>query len=199
MNKKVVNCHKCGWHGYFGIKSESKPQKEYKLPETKNLTELSQDNLNFFLERGITQNTVIRNQIKNGLSGWFAFTYYEGEVIVNMKYRKGREKKFMQAGEAKPTMYKYNDINGQNEIIICEGEFDALSWEEAGFKNAIIAKQLPDSVAAKRKRVRGKYFWSYGLWQSACNDKLFFRHKKYFILLPCSPAKNYHYLQNLYT
>ena len=34
MNKKVVNCHKCGWHGYFGIKSESKPKKEYRLPQS---------------------------------------------------------------------------------------------------------------------------------------------------------------------
>ena len=141
MNKKVVNCHKCGWHGYFGIKSESKPKKEYRLPETRNLTQLSQNNLNFFLERGITQETVARNQIKNGKGDWFAFVYYEGEVMVNMKYRKGREKQFMQAGEAKPTMYKYNDIVGQNEIIICEGEFDALSWEEAGFKNATSVNQ----------------------------------------------------------
>lgn len=141
MSKAVANCHKCGWHGYFGVKSESKPKKEYKLPQRTNLTELTIETVDYFFSRGISQNVLVRNKITNAKGNWFAFMYYEGETLVNMKFRKVNEKKFMQAPEAKPTMYKYNDIVGKNEIIICEGEFDALAWEEAGYLNATSVNQ----------------------------------------------------------
>jgi twinkle protein len=110
------------------------------LPDTKNLTELSKEHLDFFTQRKISQSTLIRNGIKTAKNNYIAFPYMEGDTIVNIKYRT-TDKKFMQAPEAKQTMYKYNDIVGQKVIIICEGEFDALSWEEAGFLNATSVSQ----------------------------------------------------------
>lgn len=133
MNLKVFHCHKCEFKGSFGERVEKEIYKDYKLPDSKNLTELSLKHLQEFSRRGINQSTVIRNKIKSALNDYYAFVYYEGETVVNMKYRKFGEKKFMQAAEAKPTMYKYNDIVNSEKIIVCEGEFDALAWEEAGY------------------------------------------------------------------
>jgi twinkle protein len=137
---KLVNCHKCGWAAYYGEPTFKKNEVVYKLPETKNLTELSKDHLNFFTQRRISQQTILRNEIKTAKGNYIAFQYKEGDIVVNIKYRTP-EKKFMQSPEAKQTMYKYNDILGKKEIILCEGEIDALSWEEAGFLNATSVSQ----------------------------------------------------------
>ena len=61
---KLVNCHKCGWTAYYGEKFK-KQEVAYKLPETKNLTELSKEHLDFFTQRRISQETLIRNEIKS--------------------------------------------------------------------------------------------------------------------------------------
>lgn len=141
VNLKTFHCHKCSWSGYFGERNEKEQYKEYKLPPTNKLTQLNKEHLNIFLKRRITEDTIIRNKIQSAQGDWYAFVYYEGETIVNMKYRSGKEKRFMQAPEAKPTMYKYNDIANSDKIIICEGEFDALSWEEAGYRFATSVNQ----------------------------------------------------------
>jgi len=133
LNLHVCNCHKCGYKAFFGERDTKELYKDYKLPDAKNLTQLTLEHLQCFSRRGITQETVIRNGIKSAKNDYYAFVYYEGETVVNMKYRHSKEKKFMQAPEAKPTMYKYNDIANSDKIIICEGEFDALAWEEAGY------------------------------------------------------------------
>lgn len=135
---QTFNCHKCGWNGYYGEQTFKKV--EYKLPNTVNFTELTLEHLQYFTSRLITQQTVIRNEIKSS-NGWYAFQYKEGDTVVNVKARKHGEKKYFQAAEAKQTMYKYNDIVGQKTIIVCEGEWDALSWEEAGFNFATSVSQ----------------------------------------------------------
>jgi len=144
LKDEVLKCHKCGFSGKFG-KVDKISKMEYKTPNIGNHTDLSDEHLQYFSKRGITQKTVIRNKIKSS-KDWIALPYYEEASVVNVKYRHGKEKKFHQAKEAKPTMYKYNDITGQNQIIICEGEFDALSWEEAGFLNATSVNQGAPNV-----------------------------------------------------
>lgn len=146
LTLKVCNCHKCGFKAYFGERDIKEQYKDYKLPDRKNLTDLTSEHLQCFSKRGITQNTVIRNGIRSAYNDFYAFVYYEGETIVNMKYRHSKEKKFMQATDAKPTMYKYNDIVNSDKIIICEGEFDALAWEEAGYLFATSVNQGAPNV-----------------------------------------------------
>ena len=132
LSEKRYHCFKCEWKGYFGEKTKFE-KVEYKLPVVNNLTDLTDSHLKEFTDRLITQPTLIRNEVKTAKNNYYAFVYKEGEQIVNVKYRMCGEKKFMQAPEAKPTMYKYNDIVNSKTIIVCEGEFDALSWEEAGY------------------------------------------------------------------
>lgn len=139
LTTSLFNCHKCGWTGFFGERAT--PVREYVKPNIGNLTELSDEHLMYISKRGITQKTAVRNKLKSAKGDWFCFPYYESDEVVNLKYRPTKKKGFMQAKEAKHTMYKYNDIVNQSEIIICEGEFDALSWEEAGYLNATSVNQ----------------------------------------------------------
>lgn len=143
-SRKLFNCHKCGFAGYYGEPDKSIVV-EYKKPDTGNLTSLKDSHLSKFTGRGITQDVVIRNDIKSAKGDWWAFPYYEGGDIVNVKYKsidnKTNKKKLMQSGGAKQTVYKYNDIIESKSIIICEGEEDALSWEVAGIDWACSVSQ----------------------------------------------------------
>ena len=49
---------------------------------------------------------------------------------------------------AEKIFYGLDDIEGCQEIIICEGEIDKLSFEEAGFRNVI---SVPDGAPVKVK------------------------------------------------
>lgn len=64
------------------------------------------------------------------------FNYFEGDVLVNKKYRSGN-KKFTQSKNGKPIFYNLNAIIGQDECYITEGELDVLALYEIGIKNAI--------------------------------------------------------------
>ncbi len=142
LDKEVFKCHKCGWQGgwtKFGNK------KKYQIPDTSNQTKLKLKHLQLFSKRMITQDVLIRNKVatavnpKNGNSDWFAFTYFDADHPVKVKYKKvceGGSKKIFQEANCIPWIYKYNDLLHQEEIMICEGEEEALIWEVAGFKHA---------------------------------------------------------------
>jgi len=135
---KVFNCHKCRWKGHYGQKDNFKfmnYEKKYEKPDIGNQTELKDNILQHFSKRLIKQETLIRNKVKSAKNGWFAFTYYDGEEVVKIKY-KTTDKKMMQSKNSKPWIYKYNDLVGQSEVMICEGEEETLIWEQAGFKAA---------------------------------------------------------------
>ena len=120
----------------------------YTLPsqEWKNYTELS-DGLVKWLEdtRKITQSTAINlgitqemfYQPKDGKEmNNIVFNYFEGDVVVNKKYRSGA-KNFSQSTNGKPIFYNINGAVGCDEVYIVEGEFDVLALYEIGIKNAI--------------------------------------------------------------
>ena len=142
MEKEVFKCHKCGWQGGW---SKNKYEKNYHKPNVVNQTSLKLNHLQMFSKRMITQSVLKRNQVKTLVhpdtrnSDWVAFTYYEGEDPVKVKYKKvdsSGHKKIYQETNCKPWIYKFNDLVGQEQVIICEGEEEALIWEVAGFKNA---------------------------------------------------------------
>lgn len=135
-NEKMFKCHKCSWAGHYGNDNEFKQmEKKYEKPDIGNQTELNDNILQHFSKRLISQKTLIRNKIKSAKGDWFAFTYYNGDEPVKVKY-KTPSKKMMQSKNSMPFIYKYNDVLNQKEIIICEGEEETLIWEEAGFLNA---------------------------------------------------------------
>ena len=156
---KLYKCHKCGWSGCYEYDEKKNNANytevekiEYTTPTIQNITELSEDHVNYFFKRGITQKTLKRNNVatgtnKNGgYNDWINFIFFEDGEAVNVKSRKSKEKKFMQVAGAKQVMYKLQDIVGAKEIIITEGEIDALSWDEAGFTFATSVSQGAPNV-----------------------------------------------------
>ena len=69
------------------------------------------------------------------------FPYYDGETLINCKYRDGN-KNFRMEKNAERVLYGLNDID-EGLTIFVEGEIDKLSCDEAGFKNTV---SVPDGA-----------------------------------------------------
>ncbi len=121
---------------------------KYTLPSQNwnNYTSLS-DGIVKWLEndRRISQSTAINlgiteekfYQPKDGKEmNNIVFNYFEGDVIVNKKYRSGG-KNFSQSTNGKPIFYNINAAIGCDEVYIVEGELDVLALYEIGIKNSI--------------------------------------------------------------
>jgi len=126
---------------------DSQPKKEYKLPpqEWRNHTKLSDAIVKEIAKRKITQSTLIefgiteenyyqpkrQKEVTN-----IVFNYFEGETLVNKKYRDGA-KNFTQSAGTKSIFYNINSIIGEKTAYVVEGEFDVLALYEVGIKNVI--------------------------------------------------------------
>ena len=132
IDKGVGYCHHCST-SFVKHKENTQMEASYKPVETKNFTSLTMEALQFFTNRGIGQSVVNKAGIKQE-SNIIVFPYFEHGQIVNTKKRAITEKKFFQSPNAKQVMYNYDNCKGQKEIIVCEGEMDALSFWQAGFE-----------------------------------------------------------------
>ena len=150
FNSGVGKCFNDGCSALFFKDSIEKSivKENYTLPvqDWKNYTELS-DKLVKHIEhtRKINQFTLkhfniteekyyqpaLASEVNN-----IVFNYFEGETLVNKKYRSGN-KKFTQSKNGKPIFYNINSIIGEDEAYIVEGEFDVLALYEIGIKNVI--------------------------------------------------------------
>ena len=158
VDEGTFKCHHCGWSGkasndnWHNNGKLPKTEKIYRKPENVRIVESLPDLVTaWFWSRKITLDVIKRNKITHG-QFWFPqagengqhgkqlpaiqFPYFDGEEIINVKARRDRPvRMFAQSKDAKPIPYKLNDIRGQVEFGLCEGETDCLSWEVAGFKN----------------------------------------------------------------
>lgn len=146
LDKGVGKCYHCDDITIKETK-ESTPKRNYSLPEQtwQNFTSMPDKMVNYFKTRGISQNTLLGCRItqeeyyqpalKAKVSN-IVFNYFEGDLIVNKKYRSA-DKKFTQSKDTKNIFYGINDIIGSKEVYIVEGEFDKLSLWEIGIKNCI--------------------------------------------------------------
>jgi twinkle protein len=147
LNEGLYNCHKCGWSGCV------KPINyivKYERPTKQNFTSLSDEALEMFTSRGITQSVVMNHKIvmaKDGKS--IIFPYLRNGELINYKQRFIKEKDFRQAKDAEPIMYNYDRCVNKKEIIICEGEFDCMAFEVAGFENSTSVNQGAPNVNDK--------------------------------------------------
>jgi len=144
-NRGLGTCQHCGeviqLHTY--IKSEQK--KEYKRPEWKNKTELSNPIVKAFEKRKISQSTLKALKVSEGKE-WMPkakkeintiqFNYFRDEELINIKYR-GANKDFKMCQDAEKIFYNVNSIQHTDSVIIVEGEFDCLSYYECGLTNCI--------------------------------------------------------------
>ena len=145
-NDGYGKCHYCDAL-VFKEDVKEKTEKEYKLPrqDWKNYTELSDNMVKYLEKRKISQSTAIelglteekyyqpskQKEVTN-----LVFNFFEGNTLVNKKYRSG-DKKFTQSAGSKSIFYNINSILGKDECYIVEGEMDVLAMYETGFKNVI--------------------------------------------------------------
>lgn len=140
----LYKCHNCGWSGGV-VKNEYSNKVEYTRPSFVNNTELSDKVVKFFQSRMINQETL--NHFKITSSNRFFpqintsgesinFNYFRNNELINVKYR-GPKKSFMMYKGAELIFYNIDSMKNSDEIIIVEGEIDAMSVHQAGFSNVI--------------------------------------------------------------
>jgi twinkle protein len=141
-NDEVGKCHNCG--NAFYLFKEMKQQKIYERPKVNN-TELTDEALEYFLKRGISQFTLRQLNVSSGFDYMpqyekevktIHFNFFRGEDLINIKYR-AANKKFKLHKDAELIFYNENCISKNKEIIIVEGEVDCLSVFECGFHNCV--------------------------------------------------------------
>lgn len=138
-------CHNCDstfqLHTY---KRKGKSTREYVKPETTGYV-VSEKIINWFAERGISQNTIQELKVREGkeympqtgkLENAIQFNYYMGMDLINIKYRDGR-KNFKLYKGAEKIFYNINSVVNHDWCVIVEGEMDVLALHEAGIKNVI--------------------------------------------------------------
>jgi twinkle protein len=114
--------------------------------EWQNYTNLSDKLAQWVREdRGIRQETLIHFGIteevhfqpaKGKDMNNIVFNYFEGDKLVNKKYR-SPGKHFTQVKGGKPILYNLNAVIGEDECYIVEGEFDVLAMYEVGISNVV--------------------------------------------------------------
>ena len=129
--------------------------KEYIKPEWKNNTDLSDAAIKWFEGRGISQITLERMKVSEGVE-WMPqtgtkvntiqFNYFINGELINTKYRDGN-KNFKLVKGAEKVFFNLDSIVGRKSVIIVEGEIDALSLVEAGYSNVV---SVPNGATLQR-------------------------------------------------
>lgn len=142
-------CH-CGEVIQLHTYRTKQTTKVYTKPVWNNNTNLSDDIVKWFEGRGISQITLRRAKVSEGVdlmpppkeanknewvqSKTIHFNYFRNGELINIKYRT-RDKRFKMASGAEKIMYNVDLWRHDSEVIICEGEMDALSFMEADILN----------------------------------------------------------------
>lgn len=118
---------------------------DYTIPEWKNITNLTDKAVKYFEGRMISQSTLLGMKVYSDTE-WMpqfkqneeviCFPYFRDKKLINIKFR-GPKKSFKLVSNAELIWYNFDCIVENNEIIICEGEIDALTFIENGFKNVL--------------------------------------------------------------
>ncbi len=139
-------CHHCGFSGAFSDDGKMleggkgrKPPIDGKVLKGK----LPPNVIEYFQKRGITVDTLKENKIEFE-DGFIKFPYFWNGDLVNIKYR-SLDKKFKQTPDRDRVFYGLDDVVGEDEIIITEGEMDKLSLWEVEYRNTI---SVPDGAPA---------------------------------------------------
>ncbi len=150
-------CHNCGDEGFQDKITKAPPaQKIYTKPSQELPEGLPKEVIDYFEKRGISYDVLMRNKISfdpHFQDIIFPYTY-NGEIL-NKKYRKLNEKRFRQEKDARKSFYGTDDITGEDDIYIVEGEIDKLSFEMAGFLNVL---SVPDGAPNETAKEMTKKF-----------------------------------------
>lgn len=143
-DEKKGFCHNCN-ETFFEYKNIEFKKKEYALPVWQNNTILSDKTVRYFESRDISQITLksVNLSTQNEWMPQFnksveviCFNYFRNKKLINVKYR-GPQKSFKLYKDAELIFYNLDAIKDSKECIITEGEIDAISFIEAGYKYAV--------------------------------------------------------------
>ncbi|WP_418409279.1 bifunctional DNA primase/helicase [Alistipes sp.] len=153
-DKNIGHCNHCEASFVKYAPLKGRPTKEYAVPVWKNKTDLTDKAVKYFEGRMISQQTLRKMRIYSDRE-WMpqfgkevevmCFPYFKGGELRNIKYR-GVQKSFKMVKDAELLFYNFDCIANASELIICEGEFDALTFVECGFENCV---SVPNGAGAK--------------------------------------------------
>ena len=157
----VWHCWHCDWSGGLSKGEYKKVSKvEYIKPSYK-IDKPNTGIVDWFNKRCISETVIERNKITRVVE-WMpqtqreeaciAFPYYRGDEVVNVKYR-DKDKNFKLSKGAERILYGLNDL--AETTVICEGEIDKLSLDEAGITNSV---SVPDGAPAENTQNFGSKF-----------------------------------------
>lgn len=145
LDKEVWNCAHCGYSG--GLKTKFQ-KTEYKTPEWKNNTDLSDLVVKYFEGRKISQAALKTAKVTEGTE-WMPkankeiptiqFNYFRQDKLINIKYR-GKDKDFKMFKDAELILYNLHTIEklkDKQDLFIVEGEIDCLSFLHCGALNVV--------------------------------------------------------------
>jgi twinkle protein len=135
-------CHNCN-ATFFEYRPHE--PKQYVIPEWENKTELTDKAVKYFEGRMISQETLVKMRIFSDIKFMpqfnakvevVCFPYFFKDKLINIKYR-GPQKSFKMVSGAELIFYNIDCLDKYDEVIIVEGEIDALTFIQAGFENTI--------------------------------------------------------------
>lgn len=149
-------CNHCGETVQLHTYKKKDIVKNYVKPQMSTLTSPYSDSFIKYMynHRCIKESTLKRFKITEqkewmpqvkGERNCICFNYYLGGELINVKYRDG-EKNFKLYKGAEKIFYNLDQIRTGKECIIVEGEFDALSFGEAGENNVV---SVPNGFSAQ--------------------------------------------------
>jgi twinkle protein len=145
--RAVWNCHHCGWAGATGGEGyrPAREMRTYRKPERVAEPQRPDTLLGWFAKRGISAATVERFGVYKTRQ-WFpqtekeedciAFPYEWESELRNVKYRTAG-KMFRQEKDPEPVFFHADSIAEGEDLIVCEGEIDVMSFVEAGFEHVV--------------------------------------------------------------
>lgn len=140
--QKIGYCHNCT-ASFFEFNPHE--PKQYVVPEWTNKTALTDNAVKYFESRMISQPTLIKAKVYSDTEFMpqynkevpvICFPYFFNEKLINIKFR-GPKKSFKLIAGAELIFWNLDCLKKYNEVIIVEGEIDALTFLQAGFNNVM--------------------------------------------------------------
>lgn len=148
--KLIWMCHHCGHRGACEITDKQVDQPKVRLPAPSERNAA----INYLSSRGISSHTAMRGSIVYEEDRWMkgraqraiGFPYYQDGKVYAVKWRGIDEKAFIQTGAAN-TLWGIERIEKGKNLVICEGEIDALSLWQAGVPAVSVPNGAPMKVS----------------------------------------------------
>lgn len=129
-------CQHCGEVVQLHTYKKKNSTKVYDKPKPNDNREFDPRVLEWFAtSRGISEKTLRRGKVTTS-PGWIEFNYHAYGELVNRKSRNAK-KEFRLEKNCEMVWYNHDALFNFDNIIVVEGEIDALSYIEAGLPNVI--------------------------------------------------------------